>query len=167
VAGKKKQQKKGTTQPRSDRKIICRNKRAFRDYYITDRIEAGLVLLGSEVKSLRDGRASLGEGCYAEVRDGEMFLVGCHISEWPWANQFNHDPLRQRKLLLHKREMRRLGVKLVERGFTLVPLQLYFTKGKVKVELGLAKGKRQYDKRASVKDRDLTRDLDAEVSRRR
>ena len=160
--GKKQQSGKAP----SDRKIICRNKRAFRDYYITDRVEAGLVLLGSEVKSLREGRASLGEGCYAETRGGEMFLVGCHIAEYPWANQFNHEPLRERKLLLHGREIRKLTVKLVERGFTLVPLQLYFRRGRVKIELGLAKGKRQYDKRASVKDRDLDRDLEAEARRR-
>jgi len=151
----------------SDRKTICRNKRAFRDYFISDRVEAGLVLVGSEVKSLREGRASLGEACYAEVRDGEMFLVGCHIAEYPWANLFNHDPLRTRKLLLRRSEIRKLSVKLVERGFTLVPLELYFRRGKVKVELGLAKGKRQYDKRDSVRKRDLERDLDVESSRRR
>jgi SsrA-binding protein len=149
------------------RKIICRNKRAFRDYFITDRVEAGLVLVGSEVKSLRDGRASLGEACYAEVRDGEMFLVGCHIAEYPWANQLNHEPLRTRKLLLRRSEIRKLAVKLVERGFTLVPLELYFRRGRVKVELGLAKGKRQYDKRDAVRKRDLERDLDVEGSRRR
>ena len=153
-------------QPGSDRKIICRNKRAFHDYFITDRVEAGLVLVGSEVKSLREGRASLGEGSYAETRGGEMFLVGCHIAEYPWANQFNHEPLRERKLLLHGREIRRLSVKLVERGFTLVPLSLYFRRGKVKIELGLAKGKRQYDKRAALKDRDLDRELQAEIRRR-
>ena len=149
------------------RKTICRNKRAFRDYFITDRVEAGLVLLGSEVKSLREGRASLGEGCYAEVKQGEMFLVGCHITEYPWANQFNHEPLRTRKLLLKRSEIRKLSIKLVERGYTLVPLELYFKQGRVKVELGLAKGKRQYDKRDTVRKRDLERDLDQESSRRR
>ena len=147
-------------------KLVCRTKRAFRDYFISDRAEAGMVLLGSEVKSLREGRVSLGD-CYAEVRNGEIFLVGCHISEYPWANQFNHEPLRERKLLMHKREIRRLGVKLNERGFTLVPLQIYFKHGKVKIELGLAKGKRQYDKRDAVRQRDMTRDLDVEASRRR
>ena len=159
--------KQSQPKPVSDRKTICRNKRAFRDYFISDRVEAGLVLLGSEVKSLRDGRASLGESCYAEMKRGEMFLVGCHIAEYPWANQFNHDPLRTRKLLLRRSEIRKLAVKLIERGFTLVPLELYFRRGKAKVELGLAKGKRQYDKRDTVRRRDLERDLDVESSRRR
>jgi len=147
-------------------KPVCRNKRAYRDYFISDRYEAGMVLQGSEVKSLRDGRVSMGDS-YAEVRGNELFLVGCHIAEYPWANQFNHEPMRQRKLLMHKREIRRLGIKLNERGFTLVTLQIYFSKGKAKVELGLAKGKRQYDKRAAVRDRDLARDLDVEAGRRR
>ena len=147
-------------------KLVCRNKRAFRDYFISDRLEAGMVLLGSEVKSLRDGRVSLGDS-YGEIRGGELFLVGCHISEYPWANQFNHEPLRERKLLMHKREIRRLGVKLNERGFTLVPLQIYFKNGRVKVELGLAKGKRQYDKRDAVRQRDMSRDMEVEASRRR
>ncbi len=138
-------------------KPICKNRRAFHDYFISDRYEAGIALVGSEVKSLRDGRASLGDA-YAEVRDGELFLIGCHIGEYPWANQFNHEPRRERKLLLHKAEIRKLSVKLLERGFTLVPLQLYFRAGKAKVELGLAKGKRQYDKREAVRKRDLERE---------
>jgi len=154
-------------QPHPDRKAICRNKRAFRDYFITDRVEAGVVLLGSEVKSLRDGRASLRDSSYAEIRHGELFLVNCHIAEYPWSNQFNHEPLRPRKLLMHRAEIRRLAVKLLERGFTLVPLQLYFHRGRVKVELGLAKGKRQYDKRDTVQKRDMARDLDVEAGRRR
>jgi len=145
---------------------ICKNRRARRDYTIIDTYEAGLVLLGSEVKSLREGRASLGDA-YAEVREGELILVGCHIAEYPWANQFNHEPLRERKLLMHRAEIRRLTVKLNERGFTLVPLQLYFKNGKAKVELGLAKGKRMVDKREAVKKRDLDRDQEAELSRRR
>ena len=147
-------------------KQVCRNRRAFRDYFISDRVEAGMVLLGSEVKSLREGRVSMGD-CYAEVRDGELFLVGCHISEYPWANRNNHEPLRERKLLMHKREIRRLGVKLNERGYTLVALQIYFKHSKVKIELGLAKGKRKYDKRDAVRQRDLTRDLDVQAGRRR
>jgi SsrA-binding protein len=141
-------------------KVICKNRRAFHDYLISDRHEAGIMLVGSEVKSLREGRANLLDA-YAEIRGGEIFLVGCHISEYPWANQFNHPPMRERKLLMHKAEIRKLAVKLHERGYTLVPLQLYFKQGKVKVELGLAKGKRQYDKREAVKKRDL------ELERRR
>ncbi len=146
--------------------LICKNRRARRDYTIIDTYEAGLVLLGSEVKSLREGRASLGDA-YAEVREGELILVGCHIAEYPWANQFNHEPLRERKLLLHRAEIRRLTVKLKERGFTLVPLELYFKNGTAKVELGLAKGKRLVDKRETVKRRDLDRDQEAELSRRK
>jgi SsrA-binding protein len=149
----------------SDRKVICKNRRAFHDYAISDRYEAGIVLLGSETKSLRDGRANLGDA-YAEVRDGELFLVGCHISEYPWSNQFNHAPRRERKLLMHRAEIRRIGVKLAERGFTLIPLQLYFAGSRVKVELGLAKGKRQYDKRETVRRRDLEREQEAEAARR-
>lgn len=143
-------------------KLICRNRRAFHDYHISDRYEAGLSLVGSEVKSLRAGLASLGDA-YAEVRDGELFLVGCHIGEYPWANQFNHAPRRERKLLMHKAEIRKLAVKLLERGFTLVPLQLYFKAGRAKVELGLAKGKHQYDKREAVRRRDLERDAASEA----
>jgi SsrA-binding protein len=145
-------------------KLVCKNRRAIHDYFISDRIEAGLVLLGSEVKSLRDGRASLGDA-YAEVRGGEAYLVRCHIAEYPWANQFNHEPLRERKLLLHRSELRRLAVKLNERGFTLVPLALYFKHGRVKVELGLAKGKRLYDKREALRRRDLDRAEEASARR--
>jgi SsrA-binding protein len=152
--------------PATGRKLICKNRRARRDYFITATFEAGIVLLGSEVKSLREGRASLSSDAYAEVRSSELFLVGCHIAEYPWANQFNHDPLRVRKLLMHKSEIRKLSTKLAERGYTLVPLQLYLFQGKVKVELGLAKGKRQYDKRATVRQRDQERDLEGEMKRR-
>jgi SsrA-binding protein len=147
------------------RRIICKNRRAYHEYFILDTFEAGIMLLGSETKSLRDGRASLGDA-YADVRDGEIFLVGCHIAEYPWANQFNHEPLRVRKLLMHRAEIKRLTVKLNERGFTLVPLQLYFARGRVKVELGLAKGKKLYDKRETVRQRDLDREQEADLARR-
>jgi len=149
--------------PIPGRRLVCKNRRAFRDYFILDKFEAGMVLEGSEVKSLRDGRASLNSDAYAEVRGDELFLVNCHIAEYPWANQFNHEPLRVRKLLMHRLEIQKLAVKLLERGYTLVPLQLYFAKGKAKVELGLSKGKRQYDKRAAVRDRDQARDLDSQM----
>jgi len=147
------------------KKVICRNKQAFRDYFISDTYEAGLVLQGSEVKSLREGRANLSDA-YIAVRGDELFMVGSHISEYPWANQFNHIPKRERKLLMHRQEIRRIKVKILERGFTLIPLQLYFLSGKAKVEIGLAKGKKQYDKRESVKERDVNRDVTAELSRR-
>jgi SsrA-binding protein len=146
-------------------KLICRNRRALHDYEISERFEAGLVLLGSEAKSLREGSASLSDA-YAELRDGELFLVGCHIAEYPWANRFNHAPRRDRKLLMHRAEIRRLGVKLAERGYTLIPLQLYFKEGRAKVELGLARGKRQYDKRETARRRELDREAEAELSSR-
>ncbi len=147
-------------------KLICKNRRARHDYEISETIEAGLVLRGSEVKSLREGSASLSDS-YAEIREGEVFLIGCHIAEYPWANRLNHEPRRERKLLMHRAEIRRLSVKLAERGFTLIPLQLYFKNGRAKVELGLARGKRQYDKRETVRKRELDREAEAEVARHR
>ena len=150
----------------SGRKIIARNKRAFRDYFITDRYEAGLVLLGSEVKSLRDGRANIGDA-YAEIKGGEVFLVSSHITEYPQATHENHEPRRTRKLLLNRSEIKKLMIKLLERGFTLVPLDLYFYKGRAKIELGLAKGKHQYDKRHAMRDRDQQRDEEVAERRRR
>lgn len=145
-------------------KLIIRNKQVFRDYFVTDRYEAGIALVGTEVKSLRDNRVNL-DDAYAEVRNGEIFLVNCRISPYPFGNRFNHEPLRTRKLLLHKEEILRLSVKTNERGFTLVPTAMYFSRGKVKVELGLAKGKREFDKRATIKERDVRRELRA-ASRR-
>ncbi len=140
------------------KKIICVNKRARFDYAIDEVYEAGLVLHGTEVKSLRAGRATL-KDAYAEVRDGEMFLLHAHINQYEQANRFNHEPERPRKLLLHKREIHRLAGKTQERGLTLVPTHMYFSRGKAKVELGLAKGKRQYDKRQDMKRRDAQRDI--------
>ncbi|MCC6752189.1 MAG: SsrA-binding protein SmpB [Deltaproteobacteria bacterium] len=148
------------------RKIICQNRRALHEYFVTDRFEAGLVLTGSEVKSLRAGKANLGDA-HAEVRDEELFLVNCHISPYSHATHFNHEPLRARKLLMHKQEIRRLATRVLERGFTLIPLSLYFLKGKAKVELGLAKGKKHHDKREAVRERDERRDLAVEMARRR
>ncbi|MBW2732725.1 MAG: SsrA-binding protein SmpB [Deltaproteobacteria bacterium] len=146
-------------------KLIARNKQAFRNYFITDRHEAGISLKGSEVKSLREGRVSLGDS-YAEVRNGEIFLAKCHIALYPQASYNNHEPMRERKLLMHKREILRLGIKLNERGFTLVPLSLYFKDGRVKVELGLGKGKQLHDKRHTVRDRDVKRDMEREMGKR-
>jgi SsrA-binding protein len=146
-------------------KILVRNRRAFYDYQISERVEAGLVLVGSEVKSLREGRASLAEG-YAEIRNGEAWLVAVQIKEYPWANQFNHDPLRERKLLLGKREIRRLAIKTQQRGYTLVPLAIYDRDGKLKVELGLAAGKRKYEKRDAARAAEAGREIDQELRRR-
>jgi SsrA-binding protein len=132
-------------------KVLVRNKRALHDYQIHERFEAGMVLEGSEVKSLREARASLAEG-FAEIRNGEAWLLDVQIKEYPWANQFNHEPKRPRKLLLNKHEIKKLAIKTQQRGFTLVPLSIYLKNGRMKVELALATGKRQYEKRQAAKE---------------
>ena len=138
---------------------IAKNRRARHDYSILDTYEAGLVLTGSEVKSLRDGKANLTDS-YARIQKGEAFLVNAHISHYPGANQFNHEPTRTRKLLLHAREIERLTGKTKERGLTLVPLRLYFRNGKAKVELGLARGKKLYDKRETLRRKVAEREVE-------
>ena len=139
-------------------KTVAVNKTVSHDYLVLETFEAGLALLGSEVKSVRAGRVSLKEA-YAEVRGGEVFLVKCNISPYEAANIFNHEPLRERKLLLHRREIKRLIGKVTEKGMTLIPLLVYFNQaGRVKVELGLAKGKKEHDKRDTEKERDWQRD---------
>lgn len=140
-------------------KLICQNKKARFNYFIEDTYEAGISLLGTEVKSLRQGKANLGDS-YGDIRRGEIYLVDAHISPYTFGNRFNHDPLRRRKLLLHKREIQRLIGKVQERGFTLIPLRLYFSKGKVKVEIGLAKGKKLYDKRETLKKKTMEREME-------
>jgi len=143
-------------------KPLATNRKARHEYHILETIEAGVSLLGTEVKSLRNGKANLKES-YARVQKGEVFLIGCHISPYSHGNYQNHDPLRKRKLLLRKREIRRLDTKLNERGFTLVPLKFYLRDGLIKVELGLAKGKKLYDKREAKKKKDLDREARAEM----
>jgi SsrA-binding protein len=143
----------------SGEKIICVNKKASFSYDVEARYEAGLVLQGTEVKSLREGRANLKES-YARVKEGEVFLYNCHISPYSHGNRQNHDPIRPRKLLLHRQEIKRLFGKVAERGYTLVPLRLYFKKGRAKVELGLGKGKKLHDKRQAMKERDAKRELE-------
>lgn len=136
------------------------NRRAFHDYHILDKVEAGLQLVGSEVKSVRKGHVQLAQG-FARIRDGEIYLFGCHIDEYTESNQFNHDPTRSRKLLLHKREILRLELKLKKegKGTTLIPLEMYFKRGFAKILLGLAKGKAEYDKRADIKKREDARSM--------
>jgi SsrA-binding protein len=141
----------------SDRTIIATNRRALHDYEVLDTFEAGIVLLGPEVKSLRAGKANLADA-YAVVRRGEVFLHNCHISPYAPATRDNPDPRRERKLLLHRTEIARLEGKVKERGRTLVPLSLYFKDGRAKVELALARGKAQYDKRQSIRKREDERD---------
>lgn len=133
-------------------KVLVRNRRATYDYAVSDRFEAGISLLGSEVKSLREGHAVIADG-HAVIRNGEAWLVGVKIQEYPWANQFNHEPERERKLLLHRHEIKKLATKTQQRGYTLIPLSIYLKNGKIKVELGLATGKRQYDKRQAEREK--------------
>jgi SsrA-binding protein len=138
--------------------LIARNKRARHDYEILDTWEAGIVLTGTEVKALRDGRANLTDG-FGHVRDGEVFLLNAHIGAYGHGNVHNHEPTRTRKLLLHKREIRRLIGSVERQGLTLVPLDLYFKGGKVKVRIALARGKQQHDKREDLKKRDAEREI--------
>lgn len=145
------------------KKIVCRNKKAYHEYHIDDTIEAGLVLTGPEVKSLRAGRANLKDG-YARVNNGEVFLYNVHISPYSFATHNPVDPLRVRKLLLNRREIRRLIGKTQEKGVALIPLRIYFiSNGKAKVELGLARGKKLYDKRAALKEKQTKRDLERDI----
>ncbi|MCE5334578.1 MAG: SsrA-binding protein SmpB [Desulfobacteraceae bacterium] len=140
-------------------RIIAQNKKAFHDYEIAEKFEAGMVLLGTEVKSLREGRANLKDS-YARVKQDEVFLYGLHISPYTHASFDNHDPERVRKLLLNRHEIRKLVGKTQERGFSLIPLRLYFKGGRAKVEIALAKGKKEYDKRESIKRKEENRELD-------
>ncbi|MEJ2102127.1 MAG: SsrA-binding protein SmpB [Desulfobacterales bacterium] len=140
-------------------KIVAENRRARRDYFIVDQYEAGMVLRGTEVKSLRQGRANLKDS-YAQIKDGEVYVYQLHIAPYPFAYYDNHDPLRPRKLLLHQHEIKRLYGKINEKGHTLVPIRIYFKNGKVKILLALAKGKRKYDKREAIKRRDEQREMD-------
>lgn len=140
-------------------KLVCQNKKAYHDYEILETLEAGMVLLGTEVKSLRQGRANLKDS-YAKIRHGEVFLSGLHISPYTHASFNNHEPERVRKLLLHKYEIKRLLGKTQEKGFSLIPLKIYFRKGVVKVELGLARGKKLYDKRETLKRKEEARELE-------
>ncbi len=148
------------------KKIIARNRRARYDYHIEDVLEAGLVLTGTEVKSLRSGRASLADG-FGQISDSEVWLHGVHIPEYTQGTWTNHEPRRIRKLLLHRNEIDRLARTTAERGLTLIPLSLYFKDGKVKVELALARGKRTYDKRHDLAQRDAAREVDRALRRRR
>jgi SsrA-binding protein len=147
------------------RKLIAENRKARHDFHILERVEAGVALQGTEVKSLRDGGGNIREA-FAQLRGGEVYLVGANIAPYKQGNIQNHEPLRDRKLLLHRREIGQLGKKVAERGMTLVPLALYFSNGHVKVELGLAKGKEGVDKRRAIADRDTRRQIDRAMRER-
>ncbi|HDT13646.1 MAG TPA: SsrA-binding protein SmpB [Candidatus Aminicenantes bacterium] len=147
-------------------KNLAVNRTVSHEYHILETFEAGLALTGSEVKSVRAGRVSLKES-YAEVRNGEVFLVKCHISPYEAANIFNHEPLRDRRLLLHRREIKRLAGKTQERGLTIVPMRVYVgDKGRIKLEIALAKGKREHEKREAIKKRDADREIRAALKGR-
>ncbi len=140
-------------------KLICNNKRAFHDYFIEEKYEAGMVLTGTEVKSLRLGKANLNDA-FVQIRSGEAFLNNLHISPYEFGNRQNHDPDRLRKLLMHKKEIVKLFAKIREQGYTVIPLRLYFKNGMVKAEIGLAKGKKLYDKREDLKKKDHKREVE-------
>jgi len=147
-------------------KSVATNKKAYHDYFILDKYEAGIVLLGTEVKAIREGRLNLKDS-YALVQRGEMFLLNCHISPYSHGNRENHDPTRTRKLLLHEKEIRKLIGKTQEKGLTLVPLRVYLKRGKVKVELGVARGKKMFDKRETERRKEADREASAAMKHRR
>jgi SsrA-binding protein len=146
-------------------KIVCQNRKAYHDYSIEDTIEAGISLVGTEVKSLRDGKANLKDS-YVLIKDLEAFLLNCHISPYSHGNIMNHDPVRTRKLLMHKKEIARLHGKIDQKGYTLIPLKIYFKEGRAKVEVGLAKGKREYEKRDAIKEREADREIEKAIKDR-
>ncbi|HEY2786302.1 MAG TPA: SsrA-binding protein SmpB [Fimbriiglobus sp.] len=150
----------------SDVVNICRNRRATHDYAIHDTIECGIVLVGTEVKSLREGHSTL-EDSYGKIDGNEVWLIGCEIPEYLFGNRLNHKPKRPRKLLMHRREIAKFAAKADQQGFTLVPLRMYFKDGKAKVELAVAKGKVTYDKRQSLKKAEAKRDIDRALAKKR
>jgi SsrA-binding protein len=143
-------------------KVVATNRKAGRDYHLEDRHEAGLVLLGTEIKSIRAGRVNLSDG-YVQPRDGELWLINVHIAPYDPSGRYGHEPLRPRKLLLHRREITRLTSRVMERGYTLIPTRLYLKGGRAKVEIALARGKRKYDKRQAIAKRDAQRDVQREL----
>lgn len=147
-------------------KVVCQNRKAYHDYHIEETVEAGLALLGTEVKSLREGRANLKDS-YVLIKEGEAFLLNCHISPYSHGNIMNHDPLRTRKLLMHREEIDRLSGKAATKGNTLIPLKIYFKDSRAKVEIGVAKGKRLFEKRETIKEREAKREIEKAMKNRR
>ncbi len=140
-------------------KVVGRNRKAYHEYHIEEKYEAGIALTGTEVKSVRDSRINLREG-YVRVYNGELFLHNVHISTYEQGNRYNHEPLRIRKLLMHRREINRLYGKMKEKGYTIIPLQAYIRQGLIKIEVGLARGKKLYDKRASIAEKTAKREME-------
>ncbi len=152
--------KKAATAP--SERVFATNRKAYHDYHVLESLEAGVALTGTEIKSIRAGRVNLRDG-YARVHDGQVWLYNTHISPYDQGNRYNHEPMRPRKLLLHKGEIGRIATKSQEQGLTLVPLRLYQRKGHAKVELAVVRGKRQYDKRAAIANREAAREVDRAV----
>ena len=150
---------------KEDLKLVANNKKAYHDYFIDEKYEAGIELHGTEVKSIRMGKCSIKES-FIRIENGEVFVYGMHVSPYEKGNIFNKDPLRVKKLLLHKAEINKLAGKVAEKGYTLVPLQVYLTRGKVKVEIGLARGKKLYDKRQDMAKKDAKREMDRALKER-
>ena len=146
-------------------KIAAQNKKAYHDYFVDEKFEAGIELFGTEVKSIRAGTVNL-KDCYCDVKDGELWVVGMHISPYEHGNIFNRDPLRKRRLLMHKREIMRLAGQVAQKGMSLIPLSLYFKDSRVKVELGLCRGKKLYDKRDSIAKHDADREIERRMKDR-
>jgi len=146
-------------------RLVCQNRKAQHNYLVLDALECGLVLVGSEVKSLRGGKVSLDES-YARLKEGELWLIGCDIPEYTQANQFNHPPRRPRKLLIHRREIKRFAARATEKGLTLIPLKMYFKRGLAKLLLGLCRGKQRHDKRQAMKQAEARREIQRALRRR-
>lgn len=145
--------------------IVCQNRKAYHDYHIEEKTEAGIALLGTEVKSLREGKGNLKDS-YVLAKDSELFLINCHISPYSHGNITNHEPLRTRKLLLHKKEIERLRGQVAQKSYSLIPLKIYFKGSLAKVEIGLAKGKRQYEKRDAIKKKEADREIERAMKSR-
>jgi SsrA-binding protein len=150
----------------NDVRMVCRNRKASHEYELSDRLECGVVLVGTEVKSLRDGHCSL-DGAYVRIDRGELWLIGCEIPEYAMGNQLNHKPKRDRKLLVHRREIAKFAGKASERGFTLIPTSVYFKNGRAKVEIAVARGKQTHDKREAMKKAEAKREMARAMSRKR
>ena len=160
--GRAEMENKSWHRKKETQKLIANNKKAFHDYFIDETYEAGVALHGTEVKSMRMGKCSIKEA-FIRIENGEVFVYGMHVSPYEKGNLFNRGPLRVKKLLMHKYEINKLSAKIAEKGYTLVPLQVYFKEGRVKVEVGLARGKKLYDKRADIAKKDQRRETEREI----
>jgi SsrA-binding protein len=146
-------------------KVVCQNRKAYHDYHVEETLEAGVVLSGTEIKSLREGKANVKDS-YVIIKDNEIFLLNCHISPYSHGNMMNHDPIRTRKLLLHRKEINRLRGKTAIRGFTLIPLKIYFKGPFAKIEIALARGKKLFEKRETIKEKEVRREIARAIKNR-